>query len=71
MADQSRWWGRNNNIDGIDKKPFETIPSVNIGKRFGLVVFLQHLGLLLYTPLSYTKDYYSFYGSFINVCWYI
>ncbi|KAF2568322.1 hypothetical protein F2Q68_00027826 [Brassica cretica] len=28
---QSRWWGRNNNIDGIDKKPFETIPSVNIG----------------------------------------
>lgn len=38
LTDQSRWWWRNHNIDGIDKKSFETIPSISIGKRFGVVV---------------------------------
>lgn len=52
MADQSRWWGRNNNIDGIDKKPFETIPSVSIGKRFGF--FLTTFGFVgIYTLVIY------------------
>lgn len=51
-ADQSRWWWwwwwRTNNIGGIDKKTFGTIPNVNIGKWSGFVVVFYKIWVCCY-----------------------